>query len=652
MQCSTEDVHSLTEENPGVGTQLCWSSSRLTRDQLPMLAIRTSCHRTAIYRPTLDPNKHAWLLTHLPYKLGLERADCSLKHVDDAQTIKELRHMCITWLPQTPTGHHFFVAGTQLGELLFHRITHEECHVPYRIKVSDAALAQVHATSWHSDVLHLAAVDAKGDVFVTTFDTSLAVQCVLSRPVIRAASNDAVCNNARICVFADQIVVVCAYPGIMTIISVSLPSMAIKKQDVPLGFLDQTVGLLLYIDDLELKLLALGFNGSYLALRFNQDMSYQPDSYLSGTMDAFITQQLDRLESTRKPSLRFFGISSSPGDLLASIAFEAFAGNQPRYLILSQQQTSVHILRLKDARKGLTQIVSSYLNDSMSTSVEQLKNLAAWSRVELMPLVQEQMDTTPSGSLQTMLFKNPAHNAKRLQCLTLHQASSSTAETRPYTDVTLLHCLLTAITQNTTCRLDTDSLDMLMRFARFICLYRSIDSMLLGSALTIIKRLQGENQDVKWLQICYDHAIKSPGTTLPDAKQIPPVDSCVICNEPVLDEDSTQYAHCARGHVWQRCTITLAPIMVEDIRSCPNCNVHALVVPEVGRDNETLFRSLLSSCPLCPHCSSKWRHRQPELGIIERDPRGVVNEQPEPPELPPEVVKKLAAEAAKTPAAT
>jgi hypothetical protein len=530
----------------------------------------------------------------------------------------------MTWTPSSLDDLHFLVVGNQAGDLLVFRVSQLQCEIIVQLKVSESSLVRVQSSAWYGSRLFLIAIDAIGCVILVT------LQAQDENPVLTPLAtwshpSEAVCNNAQVCLVDGQVMVACAYPGLLIMTSFDLAIGTIVSQEQPLGYLDQTAGILFYAQGAQAKLLCLGHRGKFLALDVGPKLTLSRESFLYEAMTTFIKQHQDRLKTKGQPSIRFFGITGF-ANALAAIAFEAYTGNQPRYFIPTQQMTSIHILHLDGSGIAVPPLLSAHLQWPLTTSLEKLQSLASWKRFDLLSSLQDLPDAPSTGDLSNLLFGNPGMNMTRLR-----QALSSDLDTdlRSRTEGFLLRSLIVAASQASHGLVSDNSMTLLARLARFVLLFRAHDTELIHAGHIIVKRLEGSDFGPDLMRCASMTQQAKDNATDPQCLQS--FDSCQVCEQPIYEENSLTDIHCARGHVWHRCCVTLAPIMTENCRRCTRCNVFCHVPSVSTGALESLADAFLKACAVCPHCSGKWRYMQPEMGVIELDPREEVREVMNPP---------------------
>ncbi|SPO25530.1 uncharacterized protein UTRI_03049_B [Ustilago trichophora] len=86
-------------------------------------------------------------------------------------------------------------------------------------------------------------------------------------------------------------------------------------------------------------------------------------------------------------------------------------------------------------------------------------------------------------------------------------------------------------------------------------------------------------------------------------------ESCAACQTPLTlswdkDQDNFGWARCRNGHVWPRCSVSLAPISDREVRVCTGCWSKSLVP---GKPGQTARHSdMLAAATKCLYCGSCW----------------------------------------------
>ncbi|SNX84455.1 uncharacterized protein MEPE_03164 [Melanopsichium pennsylvanicum] len=85
--------------------------------------------------------------------------------------------------------------------------------------------------------------------------------------------------------------------------------------------------------------------------------------------------------------------------------------------------------------------------------------------------------------------------------------------------------------------------------------------------------------------------------------------SCAACDTPLtLSSDEAQsnfgWAKCQKGHVWPRCSVTLATISDRQVRVCTGCWAKALLSGKAGLSEDQIC--MLETAANCLYCGSCW----------------------------------------------
>lgn len=86
-------------------------------------------------------------------------------------------------------------------------------------------------------------------------------------------------------------------------------------------------------------------------------------------------------------------------------------------------------------------------------------------------------------------------------------------------------------------------------------------------------------------------------------------ESCAACQTQLTlswdkDQDDFGWARCQNGHVWPRCSVSLAPISDREVRVCTGCWSKSLVP---GKPGQTARQSdMLAAATKCLYCGSCW----------------------------------------------
>lgn len=593
----------------------------LSRNKESLIAVLTADHRVGIYGPTKDPERDSWILRHALLLDALSSK--GFKEGADVDTITQIRQLRITAIAWTPPvlrpgymrGQTFLVTGNEAGELQFHDITEATQKIVHLFKCADRAITRILSCPLSSDGwLYVVISDVYGTIRLISIELTVGdhgTQLSGEFQTLDLLSNAKVqCTNMQLH-FAgdDSLLIAVTYPGRLFVLEYHLRSRHSKKVVVELPFFctvsglcwagASSTGFTLFVFGLCGQVIVLVLDRMTFTLQKDLDKMQLVEEHLQ---DALVDPNLVGDTQSGGWEIRIHGAALSPETLFLALSYTKLPKNSIQYLISATSLSTIATICIdKETKECLEQLISNFVHNPFTISSSHIcglcKKVGLSVLESILPFKDAPSTSVRSGiSLTERLFCSQSENLDRIAMASgeLHagEAESTAARLRKVLFMELLRFGSTSAHFG-----GADGLAALLRIADYVVLHRNADAGLVDLARALYLKLQDLGHPLEDVIVSFleDGTISS--------ERWPSRDSCPACSSPVPMEDTPLTAKCTQGHIWSRCSLTLALLGSPICRSCFNCGRKAVADSTPG---DEIHAEILDACQLCFYCGGNW----------------------------------------------